>query len=334
MISQDYKNFINEKIMEYLPSNRIKTGDEVVFRCMFCGDSKKSATKKRAHYSFSKCMFHCFNCDASMNGIKLLKAISGQDFDDIKTEYLRMKVRNGDMRSFSNIAEDIHCSKSILKNLHRILNPEWKKPLTQKALDYLNKRKVLDAPFLKEKLYSVFDKDKNEYILIPWIINGIEAYYQVNDFQKIDKFGRKYIFPKNDKLIYGLDNIDLSFPYIICFEGVYDSLFVKNGICVGGKTLSELQYNILKERYPRHEIVLAFDNDDPGLKSIAKKIKTKPTEFKYFKWFDRNTKEKDINDFILAKNDVSVFADRNKVEKMIVDPVIMKMFLLEKNLWN
>lgn len=50
----------------------------------------------------------------------------------------------------------------------------------------------------------------------------------------------KYIFPKDSKkLVFGLDNIDVSWPYVICFEGVYDSLFVKNGIATGTKSLSD-----------------------------------------------------------------------------------------------
>lgn len=50
----------------------------------------------------------------------------------------------------------------------------------------------------------------------------------------------KYIFPKDKKkLVYGLDNIDISWPYIIVFEGVYDSVFVKNGISVGTKAITD-----------------------------------------------------------------------------------------------
>lgn len=50
----------------------------------------------------------------------------------------------------------------------------------------------------------------------------------------------KYIFPKDKKkLVAGLDNIDVSFPYIILLEGFYDSVFVKNGVCVGTKAVTD-----------------------------------------------------------------------------------------------
>lgn len=103
----------------------------------------------------------------------------------------------------------------------------------------MHSRRVDEAPFLKDSLYSW---NKNtcglEYILIPWTLNGVAAYYQLNDFKKHGAL--KYIFPKDKKkLIFGLDNIDISWPYIIVFEGVYDSVFVKNGIAVGTKAITE-----------------------------------------------------------------------------------------------
>ena len=72
----------------------------------------------------------------------------------------------------------------------------------------------------------------------------------------------KYIFPKGTKkTIAGLDNIDVSFPYIIVFEGYYDSVFVKNGVCVGTKAITDYQLSLIKQRYPHHQIVISFDND-------------------------------------------------------------------------
>lgn len=56
----------------------------------------------------------------------------------------------------------------------------------------------------------------------------------------------KYLFPKDKKkLIAGLDNIDISWPYIIVFEGFYDSLFVKNGICSGTKSITDYQLKLI-----------------------------------------------------------------------------------------
>jgi len=133
--------------------------------------------------------------------------------------------------------------------------------------------------------------------------------------------------------VFGLDNIDVSWPYIIAFEGVYDSLFVKNGIATGTKSLTDLQVKLITKRYPHHKIVVSFDNDVAGICAMSKLIKQNK-KYKYFRWFNANTKQKDINDYVLAKGDVNIFADQKKLEKMIVDPLLMKLYLVENGLWN
>ena len=336
MISEEYRNFINEKVLEYLPTNKTKIGNVYVCRCPICGDSKKNLQKKRGVYYLQSASYHCFNCGESMSGYKLLQFLSGNAFDDIKTEFRLMKIKSGDYSTFSSLRSDtnLSCSNVGMIKLQQLVKKDWKKPLSDKAKAYLENRKVLSAPFLKGKLFSTYDSHGNEFILIPWTLNGIEAYYQINDFQKIDRFGRKYIFPKNhDKIVYGLDNIDLSWPYIICFEGVYYSLFVKNGIALGGKNLTPMQLNIIKTRYPKHQIVLSFDNDKPGLEAMMKMIKNNVSEFKYFRWFE-NTSKKDINDFILEKNDVNYFKNSNRLNRMIISSIEMKMHLIESGIWN
>lgn len=335
MISEDYKQFVNEKILDFLPNPKVRVGNKYNFRCPICGDSHKSKTKKRGWYYLDTASYFCFNCNASMSGMKFLEMLSGTCFDDIKAEYIRMKVKSRGGRPSKNpdFVKNYNVELSCMSGLKPIINSVWKNPLSEKATEYLKTRMVLDAPFLKEKLYSVYDKKQNEYILIPWKLNGVEAYYQINDFQKIDKYNRKYIFPSNtDKIIYGLDNIDITWPYIICFEGVYDSLFVKNGVCIGGKHLTNLQEKILTERYPKHQIVLSYDNDDAGLSSMKTTIENEPTKFKYFKWYDLETKEKDINDYVKFRQNTELFKDKTVLEPMIISSMEMKLFMLQKGI--
>lgn len=86
-------------------------------------------------------------------------------------------------------------------------------------------------------MFSCRGKSGIDYVLIPWKVNGVEAYWQLNDFKKAGKL--KYVFPKGQKkLVYGLDQIDPAWQRIVVFEGVYDSLFVKNGVAVGTKAIT------------------------------------------------------------------------------------------------
>lgn len=143
----------------------------------------------------------------------------------------------------------------------------------------------------------------------------------------------KYIFPKDSKkLVAGLDNVDISWPYIICFEGYYDSLFVKNGVCLGTKSITSYQLKLIKERFPKHHIVISFDNDEAGIASMVKLIQ-RPNDFKFFRWFNEKTQEKDINDFIKASGDVNAFSKKDILAPMIVDKLVMKMWLMKNNKW-
>ena len=228
MLSYEYIQFLNEKVLEYLPHNYVKIGDELNMRCPICGDSKKSSTKKRGWYYMKNASFYCFNCSTGMSGIKFLEFISGSSYADIRKEYMKLYLKTGQNLSLS-ANYDIPSEEPSMFQLQSIVKPEWKQPLSDKAKAYLSGRKVTEAPFLKENLYSCYTKKGEEYIMIPWRLNGVDAYFQLNDFQKLHSL--KYVFPKDKKkLLYGLDNIDISWPYIIAFEGVYDSLFVKNGI--------------------------------------------------------------------------------------------------------
>lgn len=310
--------------MEYLPADRVRVGDKLNFRCPLCGDSHKSLSKKRGFYYLKNASFFCFNCSTGMTGLKLLQTLSGRDYDDIKREYAKAFAKTGwrAERAFPEEDDD----GVDLMHIKPMLDPSWKKPLTEEARRYLAGRMVDKAPFLREDLFT-YQGSKGEYILIPWMVNGIDAYYQLNDYKKLGSL--KYIFPKNShKLVYGLDNVDLSWPYVIVFEGVYDSLFVKNAVAVGTKSLSDRQERLIRERYPNHRICLSFDNDKPGLDATAKAIE-KNEDVLFFKWFDDDTSEKDINEKVLSAKDATLFSSPKRLEKRILTPLQMKMWLIQ-----
>lgn len=327
----DFKSWINEKVLNYLPKNSIRTGDKINCRCPICGDSKKNTMKKRGYYYLSTSSYHCFNCETTLTGMKLLEHLSGSDYMELKNEYIQNMYDGKHFNDLSQTKTKKQIKKSVLFSVKNIIKSDWKNSLSENAKTYLNKRRVLEAPFLKDTLYSYYSKKGEEYILIPWKLNGVECYFQLNDFEKHNKMGLKYIFPKNrDKMIYGLDNIDLSKNYIIVFEGVYDSLFVPNAICVGGKSVTDNQLELIQKRYPNMKIYLSFDNDKPGIDALKKSLSDKRYNFGYFKWFNKDTKEKDINDFIINNGDVNYFT--KNIDTMLIDKVIMKLQMMRGQL--
>ena len=335
MLSYEHLEFLKENIVNYLPRPYIKIGDKYNFRCPFCGDSKKSATKKRG-WVYSDQSFYCFNCGISLTGIKLLEALAGPvEFEDLKKKYLQLFFKsglNGSLSAYYDLGQSKKDNLNIF-NFKRELDPSLKLPLSKRARAYLENRLVLDAPFLQEPLFSTRDKDDCEYILIPWKINGIDAYWQLNDFQHLGSL--KYIFPKDKKkLVYGIDNVDPTYKKIIVFEGVYDSLFVKNGVAVGTKAITSYQLKLIKQRWPTHEIVVSFDNDLAGISSMIKLICKDDIDLKFFRWFSKETKSKDINELVLECGNTNIFKDSSFLDSKIFGKLEMKTWLILNGLWK
>jgi len=165
----------------------------------------------------------------------------------------------------------------------------------------------------------------NGNLVIPWMDKGRVIYYQTRNMSGV---GSKYFFPKDTfRPVFNLENIDLSFPYIIIFEGVFDSIFVKNGVAMGGKALTTYQRELIKSRYPNHRIVYALDNDTAGYDKIMKYIKSDPLSL--FLSYPDNMIEKDINNHVEAGH-LNVFSDTSALEKMIVGSATMKLKMIRK----
>jgi len=328
----DNNEWLIEKITDYLPSAYKKTSKDINFSCPICGDSKKDRNKKRGHLYLENARYFCFNCDASCSALELLKHLSGEDYHSLKRQYIKETFKSGG--SSSQSTSSVCTSSSMndsLNSLQSVIPDSWKNPLSLDAETYLRKRKIFDAPFLDDQeFYTCYDKEKREFILIPWVINGVECYYQINDYKKHAE--RKYIFPYDKtKMIYGLDNVDRSFQYVICFEGVYDSLFVKNGIAIGGKSLTANQLVLLKTMFPYHKIVMALDNDKAGKDAAMKAIKNDPSMM-FFNLIGKYPDAKDINELVINRNNVNLFSDKNVVKSMICSSLQAKLLLKGFNL--
>lgn len=77
---------------------------------------------------------------------------------------------------------------------------------------------------------------------------------------------------------------------------------------------------------------MSFDNDIPGMRAMTKIVENN-SSFKFFRWFDASTSAKDINELVLQKNDVNMFSDPTKLEKMIFGSLVMKMWMIGNGKW-
>ena len=337
-------NYIDWKVWENLPASSLKTKtpSEINFRCPICGDSRKNMTKKRGYFYRRTGTYYCFNCGTSMTGYAFLRAICPHDvFDSIINEYKVLNF-NSIVKGKSGNAEssiENHSGIEILSpspSYKYLLEMGWKtRPLSDAAKSYLDQRKIPEGK--RDMMLSMFDPSGREFIVIMYIWDDSTIYHQLANFNKYDIKGQgsvKYIFPKDENIsfqqkpVFNIGNVNVSFPYIICTEGVFDSLFVKNGVALGGRSLTEYQMKMISTFYPRHRIVLAFDNDQPGIQAALRHMERYP-DLLYLDMYDllNAANVKDLNDFVLATGRSDIFMNDKVVKQMVSSSFKMQMKL-------
>lgn len=338
-------NYVDAKVWENLPESSLKSrnNSEIIFRCPICGDSRKNKLKKRGYFYRRTGTFHCFNCEANMTGYDFLKTICSQDvFSRIIQDY---KVLN-----FNNVVkgrkpEPIQTGGNTFEILAPnpsygyLLDSNWVvNPLSESARNYLDERRIPSGS--RNMLRSIVDSNGREFILIQYIWDDNSIYHQLGNFNKYDIKGQgsvKYIFPKDENInfqpkpVFNIGNVDVSHHSIYCTEGVFDSLFLKNGVALGGRSMTDYQYRMLTELYPRHRIVLAFDNDYAGMASSLKHAEKFP-DISFLDLTDilDVAHAKDINDFVKATGRSDIFMNDNLLKARTISAFQMKMKLMLK----
>ena len=173
------------------------------------------------------------------------------------------------------IPNDIN-SKAYKTNYN--LTQKYIKDMTCDAYEYLYDRGLDDDTI--EKWSICYDKNEDR-IVLPLF----DAYNNIIGFNKrlVNKqtkgLNRKYIHSadseifKKSQYFYGMQFLDRSKDYIILTEGAFDVILpqmygASNVICALGTTLSEYQINVLAKL--NKQVIVVYDNDDKGLKTMKK----------------------------------------------------------------
>lgn len=309
--------------------------------CPFCDEyhtsKKHGKSAARGHYYIENQSFWCFNCNRWATGLDLYAQLSGEDITrgEFAKKFFFKRFSENDTTTSATSSDstfDINYRKP-----KRLGIPDFlKHKLTEQGYEYLNNRRIFEAPNLDHDapFYSCAKKTHgNVYnaITIPWRFDCEDYFYQLRFIDDIALPFGKYFFPNKqktgvDKPVYGLDMVDVSFPYVICFEGVFDSIWVRNGVAIGGKNLSDYQRKLINTRYPRHKIVFAFDNDGPGKAAYLSCAEKYPFDL-FLNWFDKSDGCKDINELILKCGNVNAMMDASELESMIESAMALRMRL-------
>ena len=339
--------WIYQKILPYIRCKNHRCGNIHMLQCPFCQEALNSSHKStaiRGYYYIERQNYWCYRCEKWATAFELYEKLSGRDRKELLSEYLSFVsgrrgvnlsnfMRSGTATPASSGGEGIWDDDGSVHIERQPIPDCMRRPLTERGAEYLKGRLVMESPNLPPyaKFYSAsyssskYGNKPYEVVVIPWYLDGQVWGYQWRFLDKDVPFP-KYGFPKNSgKKIYGIDSISTAFPFIICCEGVFDSLWVKNGVAVGGKAVTEYQRELLKERFPKHRIVYGFDNDGHGIKAMLKSAGTDKSALVFF-WKDVCGGAKDLNDFALDGHK-DYFFDEQNVREHIFNPMELQMRL-------
>jgi transcription elongation factor Elf1 len=324
LTNQLYENFFDGKIKE--------SGDDLNFRCPFCGDSRKNKSKRRGHLSKSKGIFHCFNCGHSCSGFELIAKLKSVDERDVKKEFFKyskdeygtsLKESINSINSYSGENDAIEEPIKLYSDIDIL--PSWTE-ITKDCIEYLNKRHIFEAPGWNKRDILYYDRESDR-LVFPWRKNGRIEYYQLRALRCYQN--PKYLFPKGlKKKIYGLDKVTEDIPFVCFCEGILDAIWVRNCVAVGGIFPTVQQLNEINKTAYFDNIIWFSDNfwqDESSKKEILKRCKDYP-RMRVFNW-PKNCKYKDINEWICADKNFHKFWNEDFIMKNSVTLAQAKLII-------
>lgn len=303
-------------------SNRLerftRKGDDLyVFRCPYCGDSKKNKLKARGYIYRKKndYFFKCHNCKEGHNFDNFLKFVD----PTIHNRYIMERFSQGENKKSNYEKPDIKeaFKTDTYKKLNSVVNlPRITDlPVDHPAAVYLRGRKIpenrlFDLYWAEDffEFIKSLEVDKTEEqvgrkgrIVIPFVDrNGTLVYVQGRALEGIDRYATIRLDETAHK-IYNLDKINLN-EKVFVFEGPFDSMFVPNSVATADSNL-ESAVKVLRELGVVN-IVIVYDNE-PRNKQIVKSIEQALEHGEQVVIWDDKIEQKDINDMVLAGLEVN-----------------------------
>jgi len=279
-------DIVREFVLEHLPMVKItKRGTHFQTRCVLCGDSKKSPTKRRFHLDWNKGnpMWHCFNCERSGSFIPLYAEVTGQSQEKIRSIIFNHhtdqwdKKKSGTKKRWNGNNKPIKkFNGEPLTTYHDYLlkycvshtdNPTGyiTKNLQKKLKEFISNRDLPEHV----KVYAAYEGRYRNRFIIPVYEGNKIVYFQA---RRINKYIEpKYLNPEAEKerIILNKEKFDRS-KHIIVTEGLIDAFMIPNqGTASLGASISETFLKTLF-KYTDKDVILFFDNDKAGRKAFNK----------------------------------------------------------------
>lgn len=280
--------------------------------CPTCREGKSWGKKRRLNYVPDKNFIHCFNCNKTWTPINWIMEQSGLEYNQVLEESKEYNFSNFEYNDEKFVRPESETLPVDSINLFDKQQVDYfmSNKVVKDALRLIKDRR-LDTAVNKPQALYVSLKDyihKNRLIIPFYDHNNKIVWYQTRSIYKKDEVDRpKYMSKLNsERSVYGLDRINEQIDYLFIFEGPIDSMFVKNGLAMGGISMSDLQEEQMK-RYRLHQKIWVLDNQLKENEDVKYQVnKLMENGERVFLWPKKFKGIKDVNELCVKVNKDSI----------------------------
>ena len=349
------KGYIKDLLQIILNKNHIDSNkknireypDKFNISCPICGDSQKSASKKRGNLYFKNMMYICYN-DSSCNRsfTKLLNTFGIQMDLDKKMEMYDYIEKNIQFTKKDDVTLTSLEKLIPIDELTKFYSHDWTRGLTDlKPLEYgspveyhvRHTRQIQNTRDIYQGIYHFSPKwkqpvmvflnrmgDKVISMQVRNLLEGEKRYFKIFDFT----FIYDMMYPENDldeqerlsynKLSHFVNIFNINFSNKVnVFEGYADSLFLPNSIGQIGVN-TDITFLLNEDGV---DIRFVYDNDKAGNKKTEKMLEDGRTVFLWNKFFLDMLRKHKGNKLDMARLLSENIKDFNKLAVKINKPI-------------
>lgn len=309
-------SYITNKIYQYGYKPKFNKHSNVYnFGCPICREGSSLGKKKRGYYLVKDNYFICHNCQQTWKPIKWVQEVTGLDYKEILKEsnsfndsldvvLLKKEPVKKQVKTSSLPHDCINLNDSVQLNYYK------DNKVVQDILKYIRTRRLDKAINRPRTFYvSLTDKLHKNRLIIPFFDDvGKIVFYQSRAIYKEDEEFSRYLSKVGSEFtVFGIDKISSDLDYLFLFEGPIDSMFIQNGLGLGGLRITEVQEKQL-EKYRFHNKIWILDNQLDN-KEVVKKYNELINKNEYVFCIPNKFKQfKDLNELCI----------NNKMDK--IDP--------------
>lgn len=298
------QEYIVQKFFEYAHYPKVdRSGRVYSAGCPYCREGHSFNKKRRFFYIPSHDRMHCKNCNISVTPVTFIMDMSNMSFLDVIKESKEYEFVSADLiykeQTLVTTVSDILPKNSInLTDAQQLLYFK-DEPIIHDAIQLIISRRMNRAINKPSSFYiSLDDFVHKNRLCIPFEDeNNKIVFYQTRSIAKNDPSPKYLSKAGSEKTIFGINRVSSDCDYIFMFEGPIDSMFVKNGVGIGGVTLNKIQQNQLKS-FPFFKKIWVLDNQHIDSTSKQKTKELIESGERVFIW-PKSSNFKDFNDLAI-----------------------------------